>query len=85
MQGTGEEAKEAYFGYRAAQGLTEGYRYYFERVDFPEEMANVAMFLASHLASATNSQSVAADMGLTDGTLADQCLGGIPEVKSLVL
>jgi NAD(P)-dependent dehydrogenase (short-subunit alcohol dehydrogenase family) len=84
-QGTEEEAKETYFGYRKQQGLTEDYRYYFEKVALPDEMANVAIFLASDLATAINGQNIAADYGLTEGASAHECLGGMPAVTPLEL
>jgi len=51
----------------------------------PDEMANVAIFLASDLAAPINGQAVVADSGFTEGAGAHECLGGIPELKPLVL
>lgn len=51
----------------------------------PKEMADIAIFLGSDLAAPINGQSVVADSGLTEGAGAHECLGGIPELRPLVL
>lgn len=66
-------------------GLLSQSQYYYNRTAEPTEIANVAVFLATDLASAINGQVILADSGKTAAATGEGCTGVIPVVKPLDL
>lgn len=57
--------------------LVEGSKYYYQRVADPEEIANIGVFLASHLSASINGQNIVADSGKTVAALGETVVGPI--------
>lgn len=57
--------------------LVEGSKYYYQRVAEPEEIANIGVFLASHLSASINGQNIVADSGKTVAALGETVIGPI--------
>lgn len=58
--------------------FVEGSKYYYQRVAEPEEVANIGVFLASHLSASINGQNIVADSGKTVAALGETVIGSIP-------
>ncbi|KAJ5960539.1 uncharacterized protein N7479_007689 [Penicillium vulpinum] len=63
----------------------EDQTYYYNRSAAPEEIANVAIFLASDLASAINGQIIIADSGKSVAASGDTFTGPVPPVNPVML
>lgn len=66
-------------------GLLSAPQYYYNRLQDPDELANVQLFLASDLSSAINGQMILVDSGKTAAAMGEGCTGPIPPVKPLDL
>ncbi|OQE46247.1 hypothetical protein PENCOP_c001G07223 [Penicillium coprophilum] len=66
-------------------GIGEEQEYYYNRCSAPEEIANVAIFLASDLASAMNGQIVVADNGKTVAATGEAFTGPVPPINQFKL
>ncbi|RFU29320.1 hypothetical protein B7463_g7002, partial [Scytalidium lignicola] len=66
-------------------GLLAAPQYYYNRLQDPEEIANIQLFLASELSSSINGQMILADSGKTAAATGEGCTGPIPRVKPLDL
>lgn len=65
-------------------GLLKAKDYYFNRAQEPEEIANLAVYLASDMAVCINGVVVLADSGKLAAATGDALTGTIPPVKPLV-
>jgi len=79
------EAKDAFQKYIDVLQVEGQSQYYYNRVAQPDEIADIAVFLASDLASAINGHVVLADSGKTKGALGESYIGPVPPVKPLDL
>lgn len=59
-------------------GFVEGSKYYYQRVAEPEEIANIGVFLASHLSASINGQNIVADSGRSVAALGETVIAPIP-------
>lgn len=70
-----EEAMDAF---KSDMGkYVEGSKYYYQRVAEPEEIANIGVFLASHLSASINGQNIVADSGKTVAALGESVIAPI--------
>ncbi|KAK2610052.1 hypothetical protein N8I77_003511 [Diaporthe amygdali] len=70
--------EEALSSFKSDLGdLIEGSQYYYQRVAEPEEIANIGVFLASHLSASINGQNIVADSGKTVAALGETVIGPI--------
>lgn len=70
--------EEAMKAFQSDMGnFVEGSKYYYQRVAEPEEIANIGVFLASHLSASINGQNILADSGRTVAALGESVIGPI--------
>lgn len=77
------EGKRLFQEYIDARGVEADQQYFYNRISQPDEIANVAVFLASDLASAVNGHILIADKGKTQGALGESYIGPVPAVEPL--
>lgn len=65
-------------------GRYEGAKYYYERIPEPIEIANIGVFLVSHLGASINGQNIVADGGKTVAAFGDRIIAPIKPLDSLV-
>lgn len=82
---TEKEGQEEFQKYIDVRGVEAEPQYYYNRLSQPDEIANIAIFLASDLASAINGHVVNADKGKTQGALGESYIGPVPRVMPLDL
>ncbi len=66
-------------------GLLAAPQYYYNRLQEPDEMADIQLFLVSELSSSINGQMILADSGKTAAATGEACTGPIPQIKPLDL
>ncbi|KAJ5514003.1 hypothetical protein N7463_003555 [Penicillium fimorum] len=81
---TAEENQKQTVIYRRF-GIGEDQEYYYNRCAALEEIANIAIFLASELALAINGQIVIADNGMSAAASGDTFTGPVPPINPSVL
>lgn len=70
-------------GFFEAAGLRAAPQYYYNRLQDAEELANLAVFLASDLAVSVNGQTILADSGKTAAATGEGCTGPVPPMQPL--
>ena len=82
---TETEGKAVFQDYIDARGVQDEPQYSYNRLSQPDEIANIAIFLASDYATAINGHVVFADKGKTQGALGESYIGPVPKVEPLDL
>jgi len=82
---TEKEGKDEFQKYIDVRGVEAEPQYYYNRLSQPEEIAHIAIFLASDLATAINGHVLYADKGKTQGALGESYIGPVPTVEPLDL
>jgi 3-oxoacyl-[acyl-carrier protein] reductase len=82
---TVDQLKDNHVWFFERAGLLAKPEYYFNRQAEADEMANVAVFLASNLATGINGQVILADSGKVAGATGETTTGPIPPIKPLEL
>lgn len=80
-----KDAKQSFQDVVDALGAGGQTQYYYNRIPQPDEIADVAIFLASDLSSAINGQLILADSGKSQGALGESYIGPVPAVKPMDL
>jgi NAD(P)-dependent dehydrogenase (short-subunit alcohol dehydrogenase family) len=80
-----EVVKKQHAKFFEEAGLLANPQYYYNRTQEAEEIANVAVFLASDLGKAVNGQTLLADSGKTAAAMGEGCTGPIPPIQPLEL
>ncbi|KAG6356697.1 hypothetical protein INS49_014571 [Diaporthe citri] len=74
----GFHAAKAMSSFKSDLGhFVEGSKYYYQRVAEPEEIANIGVFLASHLSASINGQNTVADSGKAVAALGETVIGPV--------
>lgn len=85
VKATREEIGKTHEAFFEKGGLVANPAYYFNRAQEPEEIANLAVFLASDLALCINGHVVLADSGKLAAATGDALTGRIPPIKELAM
>jgi NAD(P)-dependent dehydrogenase (short-subunit alcohol dehydrogenase family) len=80
-----EQLQKNHMWFFERAGLLKAPEYYYNRLQDPDEVANVQLFLTSNLSSCINGQMILCDSGKTAAATGEACTGPIPPVKPLDL
>lgn len=80
-----EQLQKNHMWFFERAGLLKAPEYYYNRLQDPDELANVQLFLTSNLSSCINGQMILCDSGKTAAATGEACTGPIPPIKPLNL